>query len=307
MESIFVISDNKLIGSSILEYLKDLGKFDATILASTEKLIGRIYNAPPSLLIMDNGISLKNYVKIIRDDPIFNHLPIIILLEKGEFIDRWNDYPVDDFIFKPIDKNNFLMRVALSIRRVHRIVEINPLTMLPGNTPIIKEVQNRLDNSMQFALAYADLDNFKPYNDRYGFTRGDEIIRMTGRLITNIVKSHDPEHGFVGHIGGDDFVFMVAPEKVGIISDEIVRNFDKIILSFYDVEDIERGHIVSHTRNGKKEIFSILTISIGITINRKWFHHYGEMSSAVTKIKVHAKDYKGSIYCIDRRNYQKLS
>ncbi len=305
MESIVVISDNELTGSSILKYLKDLGKFDVTILTSTEGLIGRIYNAPPSLLIMDNGISLKNYVKIIRDDPIFSHLPIIILLEKEEFIDRWDDYPVDDFIFKPIDRNNFLMRVALSIRRACRIVEINPLTMLPGNTPIIKEVQNRLDNSIQFALAYADLDNFKPYNDRYGFTRGDEIIRMTGRLITNIVKSYDPKHGFVGHIGGDDFVFMVASEKVGIISDEIVRNFDKIIPSFYDAEDTERGHIISHTRGGKEKRFSLLTISIGITINRKWFHHYGEISSAVTKIKAHAKDYKGSVYRIDRRNYHK--
>jgi len=305
MESIILVSGDNQLNKNISRYLDEYDRFKTTIFTSTKGLIESIYDTPPSLIIMDNAINLKSYIEMIRSDPIFNNLPTVILLEKGNFIKNWEEYPIDDFIFKPVEKNDFIMRISLSIQRSRRVVEINPLTMLPGNTPIIKKVQTLLDKSEQFALAYADLDNFKPYNDKYGFTRGDEIIRMTGRLITNIVRSYDSDHCFVGHIGGDDFVFITSSDKIEKISEEIIKNFDDIVPSFYDREDREKGQIISYTRDGRRKSFPLLTISIAITVNRGWFHHYGEISASIANIKKYAKSYKGSIFRIDRRNYNK--
>jgi len=305
MESIILVSGDNQLNKNISRYLDEYDRFETTIFTSTKGLIESIYDTPPSLIVMDNAINLKSYIEMIRSDPIFNNLPIVILLAKGNFIKDWEEYPIDDFIFKPVKKNDFIMRISLSIQRSRRAVEINPLTMLPGNTPIIKKVQTLLDKSEQFAIAYADLDNFKPYNDKYGFSRGDEIIRMTSRLITNIVKTYDPKNCFVGHIGGDDFVFIASPDKIGKISEEIIRNFDDIVPSFYDKEDREQGYITSFSRDGKKKTFPLLTISIGISINRGWFRHYGEISASVANVKKYAKSCSGSVYKIERRDYTK--
>ena len=302
MELITIVSDDEGINTTLESFLEG---FNVNFIKKNSEIIESIYNNPPTLIIFNGGARYKDYIRTIREDHIFSHLPIILLLEDREFIKHWKDLPADDFITKPLQREEFIMRLYLSIERSRRIVEVNPLTMLPGNTPIIKEVQSRLDRQEEFALAYADLDNFKPFNDKYGFSRGDEVIKMTGRLITNTVKLQDPHNYFVGHIGGDDFVYITSIERVEKTSKEIVENFDEIIPSFYDPEDRERGYIISHGRDGKVRHYPFLSISIGITLNRKWFKHYGEISSAATEVKSYAKTFEGSNYFIDRRSYDR--
>jgi len=301
-ELITIISDDYSLNKTLSAYLEG---FNTLFITQRASIIESIYNTPPTVVIFNGGMRYKDFISTIREDHIFSHLPIIVLLDDKEFIKNWKDLPVDDFITKPLQREEFIMRLYLSIERSRRIVETNPLTMLPGNTPIIKEVQARLDRNEEFALAYADLDNFKPFNDKYGFSRGDEVIKMTGRLITNTVKLHDPHNCFVGHIGGDDFVFITSIEKAEPASREIVKNFDEIIPSFYDPEDREQGYIISHSRDGTVKKFPLLSISIGITLNKGWFKHYGEISSAATEVKAYAKTLEGSTYFIDRRSYER--
>ena len=304
MDEIFIISTDQQTNEAIEKALQG---YNLIINPYSSDLLDRIYSSPPVLIIFNYDDTPEDIISVMRDDPIFRHLPIILLLDREKEIKDWNIFPVDDFLYKPLSSRELVMRINLCIHRSRRVVETNPLTMLPGNTPIIKEVQRRLDASEEFALAYADLDNFKPFNDKYGFSRGDEVIRMTGRLITNMVKLYDPEKCFVGHIGGDDFVFIVSPDKIKPVCEEITENFNRIIPSFYDPEDRDRGYIISTDRTGVQKRFPLLSISIGVTINRGWFKHYGAISTAATEAKRYAKKFEGSIYFVDRRSYRELS
>lgn len=302
MDEIIVISADQQINSALREILSG---YRVSILPFSAAIIDRIYSSPPVLLILNAGEIPSEFLSLLRDDAIFSHLPVLALLKETTSIEDWQRFPVDDFIIQPVEKSELLMRIGLCIHRSRRIVEINPLTMLPGNTPIIKEVQKRLDRHEEFALAYCDLDNFKPYNDKYGFSRGDEVIRMTGRLITNIVKLKDPAHCFVGHIGGDDFVFIVSKDNAISVCEDIIRNFDCIIPSFYDPADRQRGYITSLDRQGNERVFPFLTISIGITYNHGGFDHYGAISAAATEVKNVAKGIKGSAFFVDRRRHKR--
>jgi len=194
-------------------------------------------------------------------------------------------------------------RVNLSIVRSERVEEINPLTRLPGNISINRQIQERLDRSQVFALAYRDLDNFKPFNDHYGFTRGDEMIRVTGRLILNIVKNQQPIEGFVGHIGGDDFIYIMNLDSIEETTNEIITAFDQIVPTFYDTEDRENGYIKSLDRQENMKIYPIVTISIGIAHNKlKRYSHYGEITEVASEMKRFAKTFKASCFKIDQRN-----
>jgi GGDEF domain-containing protein len=155
-----------------------------------------------------------------------------------------------------------------------------------------RQIQDRLEKG----------DVFAPFNDNYGFSRGDEVIRMTGRLILNIVRNRQPKNSFVGHIGGDDFVFIVEVALAEQICDEIVNAFDRIIPTIYEAEDRYKGYIQAPDRHGDMRTFPIMSISIGITDTRIIpAEHYGEITEAASEMKKYAKQYKGSCYRYDRR------
>jgi diguanylate cyclase (GGDEF)-like protein len=177
------------------------------------------------------------------------------------------------------------------------------LTGLPGNIQITKQIQKRLDAGEQFALAYADLDYFKPYNDRFGFSRGDEVLKMLGRLILNTVKERQPGNSFVGHIGGDDLVFIMDCDSIEETAGKIIGFFDRIIPTFYDPEERAKGFIESLDREGQKRDYPLISLSIGIVCNRdKEFTHYGEMAEIASDMKKYAKTVTGSCIKMDRRN-----
>jgi diguanylate cyclase (GGDEF)-like protein len=181
-------------------------------------------------------------------------------------------------------------------------VEINPLTRLPGNISINRELQERIARNENFSFGYADLDFFKPFNDRYGFSRGDEVIKITGRLILNIVKNKNPQGSFVGHVGGDDFVFIIDSALAEEAAAEIIEAFDSIIPTFYDPEDSMQGCIKSFDRKGRTSTFPIMSISIGITETRaRSLSHYGEITELASEMKKFAKQFKGSCFRSDRR------
>ncbi len=302
METVMVLSADAELNAAIAGNLSD---YNLQVFENPRSIIDRIYNSPPSLLLAKYEESIMQFVRMLRDDPMFSNLPILILLGRDDSLSSsWHELQVDDYIRFPFSSDELAVRVGLGIYRSKRVVETNPLTMLPGNTPIIREVQARLDTGLDFALAYADLDHFKPFNDKYGFSCGDETLRMTARLITNVVKQHDPANYFVGHIGGDDFVFCTDIAKVEKICHEILDNFDCIIPTFYSSEDRESGYIISHDRAGNEKKFALLSISIGVTINRGgWFKHYGAISNAASEMKKFAKTIDGSVYKIDRRDH----
>jgi GGDEF domain-containing protein len=195
------------------------------------------------------------------------------------------------------------MKAQLCILRSERVVEVNPLTRLPGNIAINRQIQNRLDSHSPFAMAYADLDHFKPFNDKYGFSRGDDVLKITGRLILNIVKGNYPQNSFVGHIGGDDFIFITEPSIMEDVCRDLIDAFDHIIPTFYDPADRELGFIQSPDREGHVKMFPLLSITMGVVYtDGLHFSHYGEITEIASEMKKFAKRRAGSCYKINRRS-----
>lgn len=264
-----------------------------------------IYNSIPNLVVIDmlsaDLLSVR-LLNTLKSDPIFSQLPVLAVIEDDSGILNWDDIIVEDFIRRSDLLNDLKMRLNLCLTRSERIVEINPLTRLPGNISINKQIQERIDRGIEFALAYADLDNFKPFNDKYGFSRGDDVIKMSARIILNIVKNGQGVGSFVGHIGGDDFVFIVDRAKVEVISQEIIDSFDRIISTFYDPDDRRKGHIESVDRQGTKRTFAIMSISIGVVSARpRQFTHYGQITQTAADMKKQAKRHHSSCYRVDKR------
>ena len=224
MKTIILISHDMVLISIIEKILE--GDYRIVVFRNMHSALDYIYNSIPNLMIVDMDPDDKPAVMALnnlKEDPIFNQLPVLALLSDAEYPrSLWESLLVEDFIRKPDVKKELMSRVGLAVIRSERVVEINPLTRLPGNTAINKQIQARLDDGQNFSLAYADLDHFKPFNDYYGFSRGDEVLRMAGRLITNTVKGKQPKGSFVGHIGGDDFVFIMDPDLVEGAAGEII-------------------------------------------------------------------------------------
>lgn len=261
--------------------------------------------SPPDLVVLDidgKDAASADALNQLKEDPMFRNLTVLAVLGDENAFAQRDTRLFEDYIWRRSLEKEILRRVTLCITRSERIVEINPLTRLPGNISINREIQERLDRGEPFALAWADLDQFKPLNDKYGFSRGDDIIRITGRLILGAVKDRQRERSFVGHIGGDDFVYIMNPEVVEDASQELVTTFDQIIPGFYDAEDRERGFIRSMDRQGNEKTFPFTSISVGIVDTGAGpFRHFGEMTERASEMKKYAKQFPGSCFKWDRR------
>ncbi len=208
----------------------------------------------------------------------------------------------EDFIYGDWKDKLVEVRINKIIERIRRDMSINPSTHLPGPTIIEHELSEQIRSNSEFAVAYADLDNFKAYNDYYGYYYGDAIIRLTARIIKDIVFDVCRE-GFVGHIAGDDYIYIVPQDKFELVSKTIIKTFDSLIRLRYDNADLERGKISVANRNGVLEEFPILTLSIAIIINHKgMFKHVGEMSKMLADLKKATKLKPGSNYMVERRS-----
>ena len=266
-----------------------------------------LFNEPPDLLVVDNrleDISSAEVAALVKSENVYRQLPVILCLDEDDLARDWDwsSVEVDDFLIRPFTDRSALARIELTLTRALRALDANPLTKLPGNTSIIHRIQFLIDRREDFALAYVDLDFFKSYNDKYGFSRGDEVLMMSARIVVNTIKGLARKRTFVGHVGGDDFVFIVPPDEAEKASAAIIANFDAIVPHFYDEEDRKRGMIVSTDREGNVRKFPLMAISIGVVFNRDGsLKHYGEASSIAMALKKKAKENPKSCYVLDQR------
>ncbi len=303
----FLITPDEELKNIFNHILHDKGKI--FIFDKGKTAIDRILQTPPSLIVLDiriKDIPYLEMIKLIKGENVYLQIPLLLCLEESipEEIENIQlmDLDIDDFILRPINEKEARIRMELTCTKASKFLDANPLTKLPGNTTIIQKIQFLIDAKRDFALGYADLDFFKSFNDKYGFSRGDEVLMMTARIIVNIVKEVCGKEGFVGHIGGDDFVFIVSVDKAEEVCKKIIENFDAIIPHFYDPTDMERGCIVSKNRQGKTEKFPLMAISIGVVFNLNGsLKHYGEASQLAVNLKKLAKKSKKSSYILDRR------
>ena len=271
--------------------------------ADGEQALEFVRSSPPDLVILDVDMPRRDgfsACQAIKADPLFQHLPVILLTSIAETRSkvRGMDIGADDYVTKPVNVEEFLARVRMILRRTRQDLEANPLTRLPGNPAIMARLEDAIAKKAGFAVLYVDLNQFKAYNDSYGYEAGDRVILRTAEILRKAINSQE----FVGHIGGDDFILLSSYERAEPLAQAIIAEFDKAAPGFYKEEDRKRGYIETRDRRGDLRQFPLLSVAIGIaTNNHRPLRSVGQISAIGTEVKKFAKTFKGSKYVIDRR------
>lgn len=304
-KTVVIIGRNPATGSLLEQKLRP--SHSIVSFNRIQQALDFLYTNMPDLVLIEwqeDDDATADALRTFKAEPLFSQLPFLAILdEPGSTVD-WDLLPVEDYLRRTELETEAVNRVELCLLRSERLIEINPLTRLPGNISINREIQARLDRGGEFDLAYADLDQFKPFNDKYGFSRGDEVLRVMGRLILSIVQSRQPQGSYIGHIGGDDFIFLMDVGLGEVAAGAIIETFDQIIPTFYDADDRGRNYIESVDRQGQVRHFPLMTVSIGgVTHCRnQGLSHYGELTEAVSQMKKYAKSFPGSCFRSDQRS-----
>lgn len=198
--------------------------------------------------------------------------------------------------------------MSTELQRLKKLdLDASPLTFLPGNTAIENLLEKKIEKGEYFSFCYLDLDNFKAFNDRYGYARGSEVLKATADVVEQSVSSLHHEDDFVGHIGGDDFVVITTSEGHDELCETIIKNFDDTIIGYYDDEDIKLGYIEGKTRQGEKSDFPVMTISIAVVTNRhRTIVNHIQVGEIAADLKAYAKSIPGSSYVVDKRSDDRL-
>jgi diguanylate cyclase (GGDEF)-like protein len=308
-ETILVVDDDPDIARFVEVNLRSAG-YDVSVASDGEEALSRAASLRPDLVLLDVMMPRIDGFEVaqrLRRNPQTANTSIIMLTAKALSTDKVLGLTAgaDDYIIKPFDPIELLARVKGTLRRAKEMRNLSPLTGLPGNIRIQEEIERTVREDRPFAVLYCDLDNFKAYNDQKGFVRGDRLIQSTARIIQDAVVEFAGSDGFVGHVGGDDFVAVLPPEVAEDVAGRIVERFDAQIRDFYEHEDLERGYVEVEDRKGVLQRLPLAGVSIGIaTTAVRRFAHYGEAVSVATEMKQFAKRETGSSYAVDRRQAQ---
>src|SRR5260370_186077 len=190
-------------------------------------------------------------------------------------------------LFEPAEQAS---RLDGLMARTARDVAVNPSTRLPGTTEIEREIRHRMENGELFAVCYADLDHFKEYNDRYSYNDGDRVIYILSRILHDVVKGILARRGFVGHIGGDDFIFIIPFDAIPDVCGEVLDVFDTLIPYQYNEQDRRAGYYFGKDRRGQLHRVPLMTLSIGIVTNQhRRFAHPAQVSELPTDMQTYPK------------------
>ena len=305
IQDIYIIDNTQ----NVLNILKQIFKDDVDYQfksVKTEELNIALKNIPDMIIIDEDTINMDiiELCKSIRENEDNSITPIVVISSEWEKEHRIKilEQSIEYFIVKPIDREYFYYTVKNILNLLQNNRRISPLTGLPGNVQIKAEMKKRLLNREQFAMFYFDLDNFKAYNDTYGFSNGDEIIKFTARTSVENIHKMGTEDSFIGHIGGDDFVAITGKTDYEKICKNIISDFDTYVLGYYSDEDVQKGYIEVANRRGIIEQFPLTSISIGVVeITPGRFKNTLEIGEVGAQVKHQAKSVMGSTYIINRR------
>jgi diguanylate cyclase (GGDEF)-like protein len=308
MRSVLIADDDTDI-RAFLEVTLTLAGYEVLEAADGVETLEVARRHTPDLIVLDVMMPRMDgfeALQKLREDARTSHIPVVLLTARVQREDTLGglEAGADDYVTKPFDGDLLIARIRSALRRADQQRSLNPLTGLPGNERILSELSARLSQQQPFALLYVDLDQFKPFNDHYGFLRGDEAIRAVADLLRQVARDLGDSETFVGHVGGDDFVMIIAPDQADELASAICRRFDAMAPSLYDPADREVGSIEVADRRGIPQRFPLLSLSIGIaTTERRDFAHQGEVVTVATEMKRYAKTHSGdrSTYAFDRR------
>ena len=282
------------------------GGFEVVTAPDGETALDLIRRVDPDLVLLDIMMPRMDGLEVcqrMREDVATRYVPVIFLSAKGRLEDRVAGLTVggDDYLTKPFDPVELVARINASIKRSKRLRGLNPLTQLPGNTEVEEAVYERVASGAEFGLLHIDVDNFKAFNDYYGFLRGDRAIRLLSECARDALLAKTNRY-FLGHLGGDDFVAVVDADAAEDAAKAMMKLWDERIQALYDENDIARGYI--EIRNRRRDVcrYETMTISIGIaTTDAHPFSSHRRACEIAAEMKHVAKRDSGSSYAVDRR------
>lgn len=268
----------------------------------------RVLRALPMLVVVDAdsagtaGLELCAHLKA---DPYTAIVPLAAITNRHatDVVRSWFSAGADEVITPLFEPGEQAGRLDALVTRAQRDVAVNPSTLLPGTTEIEREFKRRMELGELFAVCYADLDHFKEYNDRYSYYDGDRVIYLLSRILHDVVKGMLGKEGFVGHIGGDDFIFVLPIAAIGEVCSEILDVFDTLVPYQYNEQDRRAGYYFGKDRRGQLHRVPLMTLSIGVVTNQhRRFAHPAQVSELATEMKSYAKTQAGSVFVVDRRH-----
>ena len=254
----------------------------------------------PDLIILDVQMPKLSGFEVcekLREHPLTSLIPIIMLTSLSKMKDRITGIKLgaDEYLTKPFEPVELVVRVESLLKRIKESISANPLTKLPGNISIESEIRKNMENKKPFAAIFADMDGFKSFNDKYGFDKGDEVIKMFSLILRNAISEAGALESFLGHLGSDDFVMIVPNEKAELICQKAIRNFSEMIPEKYDADARKRGYLWGTDRLDKQIKFPMITLSMGIVkIQPGMYSHYSQIIEQAKFLLKKAKSTSGS-------------
>ena len=281
--------------------------FPLLVFSEPDEVESIVLRGHPCLLFVDgdnSGTAGVGLVRRLKSDAFTAIVPITTLASTHhpEQVQAWFTSGADEVLtglFSPAEQRS---RMDAMLVRTERDVSVHPSTRLPGTTEIEREIRRRLESNQEFAVCYADLDHFKEFNDRYSYYDGDRVIYILSRILHDVVRGLMGPRGFVGHIGGDDFIFLIPAGDISPVCSEILEVFDSLVPLQYNEQDRRAGYFFGKDRRGQLHRVPLMTLSIGIVTNRhRRFAHPAQVSELATEMKSYAKTLPGSVFVVDRR------
>jgi PleD family two-component response regulator len=304
--SVLVVDDDRNMRTVIRASL-ELAGFGVVTANDAPAALEALARDIPDLVMLDvmlPGMDGYELCRRIRRHPTCAHVPIMMLTARGETEDAVTGFEAgaDDYIAKPFAPREMLARVHAKIRRVAVDSSLNPLTRLPGNLAIENEIRRRFEGRLPWAVIYLDLDNFKAFNDVYGFVRGDEAIRLVAATLQSTVRAAGEDDDFVGHIGGDDFILVTHPCRAEPLARAIATTFDRDVRGLYDPTDLERGWITTTDRRGAVSTYPVMSLSLAVVTDEpRKITNYQQIGEVAAELKRFAKKQTGSYIAMDKR------
>jgi diguanylate cyclase (GGDEF)-like protein len=304
--TVLIVDDDHVLRTIIGTNLQ-LGGFDVLSAPDGPTALALLDDRLPDVVVLDVVMPLMDgYATLsrIRRHATASHVPVIVLTggtsDTGAPV-KSLEAGADDFIAKPFSPQEMLARVRAKVRRANVDSSLQPLTRLPGNIAIEHEVRRRFEAREPWAVIYADLDNFKAFNDHYGFVRGDDAIRLVSTTMSDTIKRIGQEADFLGHIGGDDFIIVTSPQRAENLARTVAETFDRDVKALYDATDRTRGWIAAKDRRGNNVRFPLMSLSLAIVTPSARITSYQSIGEVAAELKSFAKRQPGSYVAMDKR------
>ncbi len=303
---ILVVDDEPHI-RRILKFTLEKAGYQVYVAADGDEGLRMAGQTQPSLVLLDvmmPGMDGYEVCRRMRQDFALSQIPIIMLSARGDQEDKVAglEYGANDYLVKPYSTDELLLRVRNVLEWNTRQKEANPLTGLPGNTAIERELKRRIATGAPYAFCYIDIDNFKGFNDYYGYQKGDEIIGFLADVLRRTIEKLGTGDDFIGHIGGDDFVMIVAPERAEIMARYIADEFDRGAMLLLDEEDVRRGYLEVRDRQGNLKRIPVMAVTMALVLSTdNAIEHFAEINDIASALKEYGKQIEGSVVVRERR------